>query len=112
MLEGYLRQADAVETLLLAKIERKIEGVGALTRRMRRFEESVKRALRVNAAGGYGGGGGRREVIGKVRDKFSPEMRDLICRMNLLGARIQLLNLQLVRVLGSSRVAREGCLES
>jgi hypothetical protein len=108
MLEGYLRQADAVETLVLAKIERKIEGVGALTRRMRRFEESVKRALRVNTAGG----GGRREVIGKVRDKFSPEMRDLICRMNLLGARIQLLNLQLVRVLGSSRVARESCLES
>jgi len=107
-LERSLREAGAVGTLLLAKIEREIDAVGALTRELRRLEEVVKRSMRVNAVRG----GGRREVIGKVRVDLCPEMRDLSCRMNLLGARIQLLTLQLVRVLGSSRVLRERSIES
>jgi hypothetical protein len=107
-LESSLRQAGAVDMLLLAKIEREIEGVGALTRRLRRFEEAVKRSMRVSAVRG----GGTRGLIGKVRDHLCPEMRDLICRMNLLGARIQLLDLQLVRMLGSSRVLGKSSFES
>jgi hypothetical protein len=106
-LEGSLRQAGAVDTLLLAKIERVIEGVGGLTRKLRRFEEAVKRSLRVNAVRG----GGRRAVIGQVRDYLCPEMRDLGCEMNLLEVRIQLLTLQLVRVLGRSREPKEGRFE-
>lgn len=103
LLEASLRRIDAVGTRLLATIEREIEGVAVLTRKLRRFEERVRRFLRVNAVRG----GGRREVIEKARDKFSPDMRDLICRMNLLGVRVQFMNLQLMRVLGSSGVPRE-----
>lgn len=110
-LEAALRGAveEAVGTEMLARIEAEIEDLGRVVRGLRRFEEGVKRCLRTAAAaaaeatgGGGGGGGGRMEVIKKVRDKFSPDMRDLICEMNLLAARVQFAGLQLVRM-GSSR---------
>ena len=105
--EETLRQVDTVDTLMLAKIEMEIEGVSALTRLLRRFEEAVKRFLRVAAVQG----GGRRQAIMKVRDQFSPEMRNAICRMNLLAARIQFVNLELARVLRSSRVPKQRSFE-
>jgi hypothetical protein len=100
-LETTLRQVDAMRTLTLARIEGEIEGVGRLLRLLRRFEEGVKRFLRVQAGPG---GGGRREVIRRVRDEFSPAMRDAICSMNLLAARVQFADLELVRMARGSRV--------
>jgi hypothetical protein len=103
VMEGALRQVDSVETLMLVRIGKEIEEVAELIRSLRRLEEGVKRFLRVEA----GRVGGRRDVIKKVRDQFSPGMRDAMCDMNLLGARIQFVNLQLVEEIGRSRVPRK-----
>lgn len=104
MLAATLRQVNAVSTNMLTQIEKEIHAVDHLTRSLRRFEESVKRFLRVEARRS---GGGRREVVRKVRDVFSLEMSDAKCKMGLLALQIQCTNLHLVRVMGSSRVPRE-----
>ena len=77
-----------------------MDDVDFLIRKLRRFEEKIKRYLRLKAERG----GGRLEVIAMVRDRFNPEMRDFICGMNLLAVRVQFTGLQLGRGLGSSRV--------
>lgn len=88
---------------MLEKVERELEGVRRLNWSLRRLEENVNRSLRLVVVKG----GGRRVVIEKVREEFNPAMRDAMCEMNLLVARIQLVNLALVRDSKSSRVPRQ-----
>ncbi len=84
------RLDDTVGKATLAMIEREIEDVKVWIRRLRRFEERIKRYLRMQA----GSGAARLEVIAVVRDRFSPEMRDFICGMDLLSVRICFAELQ------------------
>lgn len=87
---------DSIGTAQLATIELQIGDLEVLVRRLRRFEERIKRYLRGEA----GRGADRWEVIAMVRDRFSPEMRDFICGMGLLSARIRVADLQVRRVGG------------
>lgn len=100
----------AMHTQFLARIEKEIAYAEARNRRLRRFEEEVKRFLRRVASAREGGEErgqsrhgfhGRRDAIQRCRERYWPFLGEEVRGLNLARGRVGILEVDLKR--------RRGC---